>query len=270
MADEDNQVVDEEYEESNPQLSEQAAADKAAIERYQESKQTSEEKSEGTPDGYNEDGTPTEELIGGKFKNQEELLKAYKELEKKQGQPKSEATTEETLVEAADGSEFSVTKYEQEVAADGSLSEASYKELAKKGFSKIQIDTYIEGRQSYAASVRDSIYESVGGQEEYTDVMTWASENMSPEVVTEYNDAIANYDKEKVLRTLDYMKYKKDQTVPRETRRLEGNAPMVGLQPFADKNEWQKAQTDRLYGKDAKYTNMIDKRYLASRKLGIL
>jgi hypothetical protein len=42
------------------------------------------------------------------------------------------------------------------------------------------------------------------------------------------------------------------------------------MQPFADKNQWQLAQQNRLYGKDAKYTNMVDKRFLASRKRGIL
>jgi len=66
------------------------------------------------------------------------------------------------------------------------------------------------------------------------------------------------------------MKLKYDTSAPKQTRRLEGDAGASGLQPFADKNEWQKAATNRLYGKDAKYTKMVDSRYLAARKRGIL
>jgi hypothetical protein len=140
------------------------------------------------------------------------------------------------------------------------------------GFTRTQVDQYIQGQQAYAETVRGSIYESVGGQQEYVDIINWASVNMPPATIKEYNSAVDSVDKDKVIAQLEYMKFKRDQAQPqtRETRRLEGNAPTSGLQPYTDKNEWQKAATDRLYGKDAKYTNMVDQRYLAARKRGIL
>lgn len=247
-----------------------------AIARYKESQQSQEERESGMPEGYNEDGTPKEELIAGKFKSQEDLLTAYQELEKKLGQPKEEPKKEEeakpteTQEEpAADGS-FNPTKFEQEFVENGSLSDDSYAELQKLGFSKEQVDAYIKGQQAYANSLQNDIYSSVGGQENYMDTINWASENMSPDIIKEYNEAVDSLDKERILRTLEYMSLKKGQSAPRETRRLEGNAPTSGVQPYANKNEWQRAMTDRLYGKDAKYTNMVDQRYLAARKKGIL
>ena len=245
-----------------------------AIARYRESQQTQEERGQGMPDGYNADGTPQEELIAGKFKSQEDLLNAYQELEKKmsQKQPEpdqSETETTQKSEPAADGS-FTTTAYEQEFVENGSLSDNSYAELEAKGFSRAQVDAYIKGQQAYASSLQNDIYSSVGGQENYMETINWASENMSPDIIKDYNDAVDSMDKDRILRNLEYMSLKKGQSAPRETRRLEGNAPASGVQPFTNKNEWQRAMTDRLYGKDAKYTNMVDQRYLAARKKGIL
>lgn len=249
-----------------------------AIARYRDSQQSKDQRESGMPEGYNEDGTPKEELIAGKFKSQEDLLKAYQELEKKQSQantdapeePKADTEADKASSEPADEGSFTATKYEEEFVNNGSLSDSSYAELESKGFTRDQVDSYIRGQQAYAESVRNSIYDSVGGQENYMETINWASENLSPEIIADYNDAVDKMDQARILRNLEYMSLKRGQSAPREARRLEGNAPASGIQPFSNKNEWQRAMTDRLYGKDAKYTNMVDQRYLAARKKGIL
>ena len=261
----------------SPQLSEREQIEQEAINRYRESQQSQEERESGMPEGYNEDGTEKEELIGGKFKSQEDLLNAYQELEKKlssnqkdvQEKPAPTETSEETTPQNETGS-FSVTKFEQEFAENGSLSEASYSELEKQGFSKAQVDAYINGQQYYGESVKNAVYDSVGGQENYVEVINWASDNMPPEIIKEYNDAVDSLDQAKMLRTLEYMRFKKGESQPSAPRRLEGDAPAGGIQPYSSKVEWQNAQSNRLYGKDAKYTNMVDQRYLASRKRGTI
>lgn len=256
-------------------LSEREQIEQEAIARFKESQQPQAEKEQGLPEGYNEDGTEKEELIAGKFKSQEDLLKAYEELQKKLGQESNpeqeeqpEAETKE--VEAPDGSTFDVTSYEQEFVDNGKLSDESYKALADKGFSREQVDQYIAGQQYFAESVNNRLYEAVGGQEQYGEMVQWASENMEADFIAEYNDAIKNLDETRIKRNLEYMQLKMQSSQPKETRRIEGDSPAGGMQPFKDKNEWQKAATNRLYGKDAKYTNLVDQRYLAARKRGIL
>lgn len=264
-------MVDTGTVEETPQMSEQQQVEAAAKARYQESQKTSDEAAEGVPEGYNEDGTPKEELIAGKFKSQEDLLQAYNELQKKLGEPKEpEAPKEEPKVEDTADTGFNVNKYEQEVAENGKLSDESYADLAKKGFTKQQVDQYIQGQTAYAETVKNTIYNSVGGQEQYVEIINWASQNMTEDVINDYNSAVDSLDQQRVLRNLEYMKLKYDQQAPQGTRRLEGDSAGNGMQPFADKNQWQKAMTDRLYGKDAKYTKMVDQRFLASRKRGIL
>jgi hypothetical protein len=93
---------------------------------------------------------------------------------------------------------------------------------------------------------------------------------MDPAAIKEYNDAVDSMDQPRIMRALEYMNLKYGQNQPREARRLEGDAPAGGIQPYANKNDWQKDMTSRLYGKDPKFTNMVDQRYLAARKKGIL
>lgn len=273
-----DEVITNQVEESQvaPEAPVNNPEEQAAIERFRQSQLTKEERESGMPEGYNEDGTEREELIAGKFKSQEDLLKAYQELEKKLGQPKEEApkapekASEEVSDAPSEPSAIQVSKYEQEFVDNGTLSDDSYKELEKLGFNKNQVDQYIQGQQVYAENVRNSIYNSVGGQEEYSAVIQWASENLDSGLIQDYNQAVDSLDQTKILRNLEYMKMKRDQSAPQQARRLEGDSPASGIQPYSNKNEWQRDQTNRLYGKDPKYTNMVDTRYLAARKRGIL
>lgn len=273
----------EEYVEDTaaPQDSQLSPEEQQAVERYRESQKTEEERASGMPEGYNEDGTAKEELIDGKFKSQEDLLKAYHELQNKlstprdstadvQDEPKTEQAAEETQLEDKDGNTFSTVKYEEEVASNGSLSDESYSELEKKGFTRQQVDAYIQGQQAYGESIKTQIYDFVGGQDEYLSVIEWAGANMPEDVIQRYNNAVDSLDRNAIQQTLEYMALKKQMSEPKQARRLEGDAPATGIQPFRDKAEWQREMSNRLYGKDAKYTNMVDQRYLAARRKGLL
>jgi hypothetical protein len=274
MSDEVQNVAEEVSQEAS-QAPSVTPEEQAAIDRYRQSQQTSEERNAGMPEGYNEDGTPKEELIAGKFKSQDDLVKAYEELQKKLGQPKEETQAEpeaepQDTETSADQVNFSTVEYEQEFAANGSLSDKSYADLEAKGFTRTQVDAYIKGQQAYATSLRSEIYNSVGGEESYTQLIRWASENVDPAAIKEYNDAVDAMDQPRIMRSLEYMNLKYGQNQPREARRLEGDSPAGGIQPYANKNDWQRDMTSRLYGKDPKFTNMVDQRYLAARKKGIL
>lgn len=251
-----------------------------ALDRLAESRKTNAEReTEGdVPEGYNPDGTPIEEMIDGKFKSQEDLLEAYKELEKKLGSNEPEPTNQEEasqeqaeeLSKATGIDSNTIQEFGKEYNENGSLSEESYKKLEGFGFNKNDVDRYIQGQQAFAGTFTNSVYEVAGGQEEYTALVQWAADNVDSAVITDYNEALANLDQTNATRHLEYMKLKYQQGTPKEARRLEGDSGGTGMQPFTDKNEWQKAATNRLYGKDAKYTQMVDKRYLASRRKGII
>ena len=264
--------------EGDPQAPQLSPEEQAAVDRYRESQKPLEERGDGVPEGYNEDGTPKEELIGGKFKSQDDLLKAYQELEKKQsqGNPEGEGQTPPTDDSGASEGDSeppatpNFTDFEQEFVQNGKLSDDSYSKLEGMGFSKDQVDQYIAGQSHYADSVKSQIHGIAGGEEQYSELIQWASVNMDQAAIKEYNDAVDAMDVSKMQRSLEYMKLKKGEATPSPARRIEGESGGTGMQPFADKNEWQRAQTNRLYGKDRQYTNMVDQRYLAARKKGLI
>lgn len=246
--------------------------EQAAIERYEQSVG---EREVDTLKDFNPDGTPKQELILGKFKSQEDLLNAYTELEKKLGQPKT--TTEETtkvepetndsskVPEAAEGlltKEYFDT-LSQEYIDSGKLSEETYKTLEKKGISKDIVDEYIEGQKALATSKANQLLEYVGGLETYNSMIEWARENYSKEQADLFDSALKSGEEVRVKEQLDLLSFRIEKGT---VNRVEGTSVSStnNLATFTDKGDWQKAVRNPLYGKDAKYTRMVDDRYLKS------
>jgi hypothetical protein len=154
-----------------------------------------------------------EEMILGKFKTQDDLAAAYKELEKKLGQPKEEAKpaepkaeepkVEEPKAEEAKpaegdtpkeeakpeepkageikdeaGKTIDVPRYEQEFLEKGSLTEESYQELASKhNLPKDIVDDFIAMRLNKAESIKTEFFKAAGGEENLNAMLEWARES---------------------------------------------------------------------------------------------
>ena len=234
------------------------------------------------PEGHNSDGTPitSDDDIPEKYKGKsvEDVIKMHQELEKLNSKPKPPEETPPKIEETppAEGKPnqeaTGFAKFTDEYTKTGTISEESYKELADKGFSKGDIDAYIDGQKALGANFASSIHEITGGKEGYTELINWAVEGMDVESITEYNTALQSGDQAKVKRLVEYMALKRGQTTPNQPNRLQGSGESDGggLKVFADKNEWMIATNNRLYGKDRKYTEMVDNRYLKSKRKGTL
>ena len=142
----------------------------------------------------------SEDLIGGKFKTQEELLKAYQELERQRGEAKEEVESEdveestetEETEEAPTNEAFSKAAEEY---ANGELSEETIDALSAMD-SKDLIREYVkfysqnqQQAQAQATSEADAkaIYDSVGGEEAYGEMVGWAAQNLSQDEIDSYN-----------------------------------------------------------------------------------
>lgn len=226
---------------------------------------------EDTLAGFNEDGTIKEDLLLGKFKSQEDLVKAYQELEKKLGQPKQVEISKTDTPEATEvpaevkglitPNDF--TAFSEEFNTKGSLSEETYKSLESKGLSKDVVDSYIQGQQALAESKANKLLDYVGGSEAYNSMVEWARSNYTPEQSKAFDDALYSGSESRVQEQVDLLSYRMGKGI---VKRVEGQAQngFSQMKAFESKDEWQKYTANRLYGKDAKYTNMVDNRYLAS------
>ena len=137
-----------------------------------------------------------------KFASAEDMAKAYGELEKKLGggqkvdeeAPKgdlkiNEKPPEATAEKALEGTGIKLEDLSAEYAKDGKLSEASYETLAKAGIPKATVDDYIAGQEAQAEVLRLSVFNEVGGEKTYGDMIAWAATNLTPGEIAAYNAA---------------------------------------------------------------------------------
>ena len=144
-------------------------------------------------------GAERPEWLPEKFNSPEDLAKAYGELEKnftKSRQEDAEPVEEEQPQEADDAREavenvgLDFDSMSQEFMEAGELSEQTYSDLEARGIPKEVVDGYIQGQMALAQNVQGQIYNSVGGEDNYQEMVEWASDNMSDTEIDAYNSAV--------------------------------------------------------------------------------
>jgi len=128
-----------------------------------------------------------EQLLAGKYRNAEELEKAYLELQGKLGSPEQQQPVESPQEEPQPPSTADLLeRYQQgdKDALEGLTVEAlaeAYQELKGQDNSN---DSDLSEDQV------NTIYNAVGGEEQYAQMMQWASQYLQPEEIAAYDAAI--------------------------------------------------------------------------------
>ena len=230
-------------------------------------------------------------LILGKFKSVEDLAASYKELEGKLGQvteedqPQSEEETETT-----DNTEFNAEEFYgdglasvlEEVGIDpqeistrfeetGEINEDDYAKLGEAGFSKQVIDTYLDGLKGGAAASEDiataqiqGIKDSIGGDDNYSKMVSWAIENLPAEEVKEFNNLTETANATAIKFAVQGLYSQYNNAMGVEPSLVTGRASQSGPRPFQSAAEVQAAVSDPRYGKDVAYTQSVYARYEGS------
>ena len=140
-----------------------------------------------------------EDLILGKFKSQDDLIKSYQELEKKLGEPKPETKQEEvkpTTLKAEPTTTDNVdplglSNVQKEYEETGEISEETIEALVQKGIPRNFIDSHVEGVKAAAQVFEQKAYEVTGGQDNYKAMQDWIVNNL-PEVDRNlFNDGVS-------------------------------------------------------------------------------
>ena len=135
------------------------------------------------------------DLLAEKFGGDvEKLAQAYSELERKMSsaaaaEPAEPAEPTETSMEA-------VQPYIDEFHSTGELSDAS-REALEKMFPAALVDDYLAKSamaQEYSAAQEEqhlkSIYDTVGGEAQYAQMVNWASNALSSEAIEAFNESV--------------------------------------------------------------------------------
>lgn len=208
------------------------------------------------------------EWLPEKFKNAEELSKAYSELEKQFSGQKAEPVKEETDEIAIPKQETvapevnTLDKYSEEYAENGELGEASYGELAKQGLSKELVDGYIAGQKAIADTQTADIHSVVGGKPEYDELITWAGTNLSEAEQTAFNDLTATGTTEQIKMAVQGLMTKAGVTATSQQKFVEGDVNNISTEQFTSVSQVTDAMNDPRYDKDPVYRKDVE------RKLG--
>ena len=233
-------------------------------------------------------------LILGKFKSVEDLAASYKELEGKLGQVTEEDQLETTEETETSDAEFNAEEFYgdglasvlEEVGIDpqeisnrftesGEINEDDYTKLGEAGFSKQVIDTYLDGLRGGATSGEDiataqiqGIKDSVGGDDNYGKMVSWAIENLPAEEVKEFNTLTETANATAIKFAVQGLYSQYNNAMGVEPNLVSGKASSSGPTPYRSTAEVVTAMSDPRYGKDVTYTEDVQRRLGGSDVFG--
>jgi len=152
------------------------------------------EKAEGLE---NPDASDRPEWLPEKFNSVEDMAQAYESLEQKLGSQDEEEYEEElgddeleSITEDLEEIGIDFDSLSQEFAELGGLSEDSYDSLIEAGIPRSMVDQFIDGQMAVADQMQEQAFSQVGGQEAYTDMVSWAADNIPEASIDAFNNAV--------------------------------------------------------------------------------
>jgi hypothetical protein len=169
-----------------------------------------------------------DELIGGKFKSPDDLLKAYQELEKKLGN--------------------------------------------RSGYDEAQDEQDVEEQDQepvvLSQEEESTIMESIGGQEAFESVQSWARENLDGAELEAYNREVNSGDYYRARNALQSLYYAFQENSGYEPDLIGGKLSGNSSDVFRSSQEVMAAMNDPRYLQDPAYTQDIQDKLLRSDVLG--
>lgn len=211
-----------------------------------------------------------EAQYAGKFKDAEELEKAYIELQKKlgandegetdvRGNSEQEEATEEEEVEVSPAAEL-ITNASAEYAEKGELSPEMMEQFSSMSSQEL-VDAYVEMQgqlpQQPTADLSESdvnsIKNSVGGEESYTNLMGWAADNMDPADIEAFDALVESGNARSIRLAAAGLKAQYEAQNGFEGEMLTGRAPVQQADVFRSQAEVVQAMSDPRYDRDPAY-----------------
>jgi hypothetical protein len=203
-----------------------------------------------------------QQLLAGKYKSAEELERGYLELQKRlsgKEEPEVEETTEEVQEEVPpeEGKESDLYDTIMESYRTGEWDP----EVVNQVESMNPVDVanmFLEkagATQTPQATSADieQIQESVGGNEEYQNMIQWAGQNLSEQEVAMYDAVMDRGDPLAMFFAAQALNARYQDAVGYDGEMLTGNAPRNSGDAFRSQAELVAAMSDPRYDKDPAY-----------------
>ena len=220
-----------------------------------------------------------EGLLAGKYKDAEALEKAYIELQGKLGQqdgkddtPQAEGEQEEVLPEASEeittqstpAAELITSASDEYYNNDGKLSPETIEKFSSMS-SKDLVEAYMQVQSNLpqgdlldtSADISDAVVNEVknyaGGEKAYTDMVTWAGNNLDKESIQAFDSIINTGSVDAIKLAVNGLKSQYQEANGFEGTMVTGKAPTSTKDVFRSQAELVRAMSDRRYDQDPAY-----------------
>ena len=211
-----------------------------------------------------------EQLLAGKYKDAQELEKAYVELQKKLGSNESEdveqtsATEDETEeTSLSDGASLISSANDEYYANDGKLSEETLEKFSGMS-SKELVEAYLEVQntdafknQGEVADLSEADINNVknfaGGEAQYDNLITWAHSNLDAKAKEAFDSIVNTGSVDAIKIAVSGLKSQYDASNGVEGTMVQGKAAHNRGDVFRSQAELVAAMSDRRYDNDPAY-----------------
>jgi hypothetical protein len=212
-----------------------------------------------------------ENLLAGKYRDAEELERAYIELQKKlgsrdqgedeeyEGETEPNENDEEVEEEEQEALGYELLEVLAQEAESGEFSEetlAALDELSPRDvadmFLDYQANAEPQGQEMSETDIRQ-LQDMVGGEGNYTQMTEWASQNLSQEEVQAFDQVIDSGDPMAVYFAVQALQFRYLNAEGFEGELLTGKDPVPSGQGFRSQAELIRAMDDPRYESDPAY-----------------
>tara|TARA_R100000808_G_C2096437_1_gene114993 strand:+ start:82 stop:858 length:777 start_codon:yes stop_codon:yes gene_type:complete len=211
-----------------------------------------------------------DQLLAGKYKNAEELEKAHIELQKKLGE-KSEPVSEkpksktEPEKESPNDTEPNLLDQLWEEGTNNKLTKETFDKLSKMNpvdVAKLAMQQRSETQNApqnreFTDTDVQQIHGLVGGPDNYNNMMSWASQNVSEREVNMYDAVMELGNPLAAYFAVQALALKYQDASGRDGRMVTGKAPKQTTDQFKSQAEMVKAMEDPRYNDDPAYREAI-------------
>ena len=210
--------------------------------------------------------TAEAQLLAGKFKDAEELEKAYIELQSKLGEPKSEdnePTQElETEKEPEEPDENVDSSFLDRLwdEAQSEFTDKTMQELNKMSptdLAQMHLQYRSENRTGVSKQEADRLKEAAGGESKYNDMLDWAKNNLEEAEINLYDSVMNTGNADACFFAIQSLKYRYDDASGVEGDMITGKAPSTKGDQFKSQAQVIEAMNDPRYEKDPAFRKEV-------------
>lgn len=217
-----------------------------------------------------------EGLLAGKYNSPQELEKAYLELQSKLGKGETvdegegegdDSELSEEAPETSPAYDLIMQASEEYYGNENTLSPETIEKFSEMSSTDL-VNAYVQSIQNNPAAQQqqevdipdaqvNQIQNSVGGEKQYTNIVSWAANNLPEKQVLAYDNLVASGNVEAINLALKGLKAEYDDAFGNEGRTLQGRAPRSNDGVFRSQAELMSAMNDPRYETDEAYRDDV-------------